>query len=201
MNSPNPDEPPSLYAGGIAKVVAYGPPVTLQEFGGPKWWPTAGSAKIRSKMLRRIMRDGDLLPIVFALCLSLLTEIYTTTWRPEGAKHRYRLKYRSTPISDFGIVKGALEVGAEDKLVYLNLADGSVNTGQDPNEHYLLYFRTVRGEEFTLDCGMFVFNFCTMVATDAYFKQATEYAPAYFRDRAQVRGALSLFTPKRRSCS
>ena len=91
-------------------------------------------------------------------------------------------------------------------LAYLTLSPSSSAStfefGQDPTDHYWLYFTTMRGEEFVLDCGMFTFNLCLMVHTDPYQKAfaslrggaefPTPYAPAYFRDRLQAKNTPSV---------
>lgn len=133
--------------------------------------------------------------------------MYTTTAvsasdSPDGKlKRRVRLQYHSSPISDFGIAKGRAEVKNQDKLAYFNLNDNTFEKGQDPDDHYWLYFTTITGEEFTLDCGMFTFNFCIVIPTDTYCQKilpSTGYAPAYFRDREHARLAPNLYYVKKR---
>jgi hypothetical protein len=60
--------------------------------------------------------------------------------------------------------------------------------GQDPDNHYWIYFTTLAGEEYFLDCGMMTFNFCEMVQTAPYCLPTLGYAPAFFygKERAKA---------------
>lgn len=122
--------------------------------------------------------------------------MYTTTKR-----HRIRLRYKSSPISDFGVVVGSARVTNEDTLAY-QFADRSIYHGQDPDNHYWIYFKTIRGEDVLLDCALFTFNLCTMVNnTEKYLprlKHASPFAPAYFRDPDQKKDSLDLYIERRR---
>ena len=54
---------------------------------------------------------------------------------------------------------------------------------QDPLDHYWIYFITVSGEEYFLDCGMMTFNLAMMVKAEPYCKYALpelSVVPAYF---------------------
>jgi hypothetical protein len=186
-----------------AKLILLGEPIALPDIMEDKrWWPTAASREVCMKLFRRIGREGYLLPILTSLCIGLLAEMYTTTAvsvsdSPDGDfRRRVRLQYHSSPISDFGIARATAEVKDQDKLAYFNFSDNTFEKGQDPKDHYLLYFTTIRGEEFILDLGMFTFNFCLMVLLEPYkfdFLPPMPYAPAYFRDRTLVRNAPDLF--------
>ncbi|KAF8895645.1 hypothetical protein BD779DRAFT_1738223 [Infundibulicybe gibba] len=201
VNSPNPDIGATILPdGSAAKLIILGEPLAHPqvEVSGPKWWPTAASDKVRCKLFRRIGREGYALPIALSLCIGLLSDMYTTTaipasQSPDGkAKPRIRLQYRSSPISDFGIAKGAADVKGQNKLAYLYLMDGTFQQGQDPNDHYWIYFTTVRGETVSLDCAMFTFNFCLMVAGEPYIQHMLpplSFAPAHFINRAIARNA------------
>lgn len=129
------------------------------------WWPKAPHRQTRAKLLKRVIREGYVLPIVVSLGLALLGEMYTTTSAAGSTERRTRLKYRSSPIADFGIAKGSARVTNQDKLAYVRLSDGRMTRGQDPDEHYWLYFTTIRGEELILDFGMYTWNMCTFVHT------------------------------------
>lgn len=132
------------------------------------WFPGAPSAKVAEKLVRRIGREGHLLPSLTAICIALLGELYTATSSAGSPQVRKRLQYRTSPISDFGIAKGSVLVPECDRLLYQKLSDGSYVTGQDPDEHYWLYFTTIRGEEVILDLGMYTFNMCIMIAIAPY---------------------------------
>ncbi|CAL1708046.1 unnamed protein product [Somion occarium] len=135
------------------------------------WFPLAYSPKVAGKMFRRIALSGYVLPILTAVASAILAEMYTTTSGAGSSERRVRLKYRSSPISDFGIATGSAVVTPQDRLAYYRQSDGSIFWGQDPDDHYWLYFTTTRGEEVLLDCAMFPFNMCQMV-------DSTPYVPA-----------------------
>ena len=168
-----------------------------------EWWPSAKSLKVASKLVRRILREGYVLQVCMAICTALVAELYTTTSGAGTAQKRVRMRYRSSPISDFGICVGSVEVKSRDKLAYW-LPDGELFKGQDPNDHYWMYFRTMRGEEVVLDLAMFPFNLCTMVPTTSYISQRASkmmpLAPAFFLDRVTRNNtpALALHRERRR---
>ncbi|RDB14838.1 hypothetical protein Hypma_016372 [Hypsizygus marmoreus] len=162
LNSPNPGSQPARFPDGTEAVLVLlgeSVPFTVDP---AAWWPTAISSPVRSKFFRRLQREGYLLSLVLSLCIALLQEVYTTTSAPDGSR-RIRLQYKNSPISDFGILKGAASVTNQDQLAYFNLSDLTFRAGQDPKEHYWLYFKTLSGQEITLDCGMFTFNFGLVV--------------------------------------
>ncbi|KAJ7274191.1 hypothetical protein C8J57DRAFT_1595127 [Mycena rebaudengoi] len=133
VNSPNPGSHPAEFPdGSAANLILLGDPISWpREAGDPKWWPSALSPKVRSKLLRRIMREGYALQIATAICIGLLSEIYTTTSvpaseSPDGElQRRIRLKYKTSPIMDFGVITGSANVKNQDRLAYLNLTDNS----------------------------------------------------------------------------
>ncbi|KAK0190314.1 hypothetical protein F5146DRAFT_1102766 [Armillaria mellea] len=135
-------------------LVELGPEIPMVDAMSDRWWPTAagGTDQARRKLFGRLMKEGEVLPIVTSLCLGLLATMYTTTSARGSRSRRVRLQYKSCPISDFGIAKGSFEVKCQDQLAYF---DGNMFwKGQDPDDHYWIYFKTVRGEEIILDIGL-----------------------------------------------
>ncbi|GJE91820.1 hypothetical protein PsYK624_079710 [Phanerochaete sordida] len=132
------------------------------------WAPHAQSPATALKMFTRVMRDGRLLPILTAVCVALLAEMYTTTSAGGSASVRQRLQYSTSPIADFGIVLGKVTVPQCERLAYKRASNGVVVLGQDPEQHWWLYFTTIRGEDFFLDVGLFPFNFSMVVETAPY---------------------------------
>ena len=59
--------------------------------------------------------------------------------------------------------------------------------GQDPKDHFWLWFKTIRGEEVTLDMSMFPFNFGIVVDLKGHIPSRDlamyEFAPAFFEER------------------
>ncbi|KAL0961468.1 hypothetical protein HGRIS_006412 [Hohenbuehelia grisea] len=204
LNSPNPG-PSSSFSSSIApgNLIMLGPEIPMTEWGSPKWWPTALSPKVRSKLFRRLSSEGYNLQNLTAVCVALLAEMYTTTARV-GERRRI-LRYRSSPIADFGIVRGAVEVQPQDTFSYMHLSDDGTPprswNGPDPKDHYWLYFRTTRGEEVTLDFAMYYYNFCYMVDSEPYQEPCSpplSFVSAFFCDRPLDRNAPSLYTEKGR---
>lgn len=167
------------------------------------WWPTAPSMEVAAKLGCRIMREGNVLPIVTAISLGILAEMYTTTSDSSSSTRRTRLRYRSSPIADFGVAKGSVKVIGEDKLTYLRRSDGAFIRGQDPNNHYWIYFTTVASTELILDFNMFTFNMCACVPSAPYVspsqQKRSSMLPAWFEDRdVRLRTPQSLHTERKR---
>ncbi|KIJ64408.1 hypothetical protein HYDPIDRAFT_89936 [Hydnomerulius pinastri MD-312] len=208
VNEPNPNaHPTQLPDGWEAKLIILGDEIRDKyNIGSAEWWPKALSDKVRSKLMRRILREGNLLVKLIAICLSILAEFYTTTSGAAKKETRFRLRQSSSPISDFGIACGPTRVTSQDKLAYYFLNEDKIIRGQDPDDHYWIYFTTARGQEFTLECGMFTFNMCYMIQTDPYLPQgapiwssaAMPFAPAFFRDRVLQKNTPDLHKETRR---
>ncbi|TRM60483.1 hypothetical protein BD626DRAFT_435265 [Schizophyllum amplum] len=206
INSPNPETPAmALEDGAFAQLVLLGNPVNPPDFATARWWPTAHTQRIRQKLQSRFLREGNLLSLIMSVSIALLSEMYSTTYvskeaSPDGkAQRRVRLSYRSSPIADFGIVKGIVDVKDQDRFAYYSVPDNNFWMGDNPNEHYWLYFRTVRGEEVTLDVGMFTYNMCLQNPSEPYrhwrMPPASQmrWAPAVFSERELQHSAPSLF--------
>ncbi|KAJ7213892.1 hypothetical protein GGX14DRAFT_444414 [Mycena pura] len=205
LNAPNPGSRPVAFPdGSAANLVILGDPIDVQSsLMSPKWWPSAASDKVRGKMFRRIYREGYVLPIAMSICLALLSEIYTTTNSP-GEKKRARLTYKSSPIADFGVVAGSADVTNQDKLAYWKISESeeSYFSGQDPNDHYWMYFTTIRGETVLLDCAMFTFNMCMMIDAEPYLTPRMPhipFAPALFRERNMASSTPELYVERTRA--
>ena len=194
LNSPNPGSGDIVEFpnGTCAKLVVLGDKINHEAHGeSEQWWPTAISPQVRSKLYRRIVSEGFVLPIVLATCIALVSEIYTSTAVPpnETPDHQFtghrrlRLCHNRLPIADFGVAKGRARVTPQDRIAYYNIDQNRFMMGQDPLDHYWIYFITVSGEEYFLDCGMMTFNLCMMVKGDPYCKYGLpelSYVPAYF---------------------
>ena len=192
LNHPSPDSPPVVLPGGYeARPVILGDEIPLSVNMDKRWWPNAPSPQVASKLKRRIIRGVNHLPINIAICVALLSEIYTTD-SSKGSKPRIRLAYKSSPIADFGIVVGEAIAKPQDRLAYYDSATGNVTVDQDPLEHSWIYFTTVRREDIFLDCGMFHFNACTVVSTKGYCPPDTSetfpIVPALFYAREMRNG-------------
>lgn len=170
------------------------------------WYPLAESQAVGSKLHRRIGFEGFVLPILTAVCVAILSEIYSTTSgkAPDGTDlpgRRTRLRYLSSPIADFGIGKGTVPVTPEDRLAYYRRSTGEIMRGQDPDDHYWLYFTTIRGEEVDLDVSMFTFNMSLLIATDPYIGPRSALLPyvhAFFRERVFRKNTPPLHNVKQR---
>jgi hypothetical protein len=187
LNDPTPDAPTTVLPGGYeARPVILGGEVPISADAINKWWPGAPSPQVASKLQRRIMRGGNPLPVNIAICVALLSEIYTTD-SSKDSKPRVRLAYRSSPIADFGIVVGDAIVQPQDRLAYYDSVSGNVTVDQDPRQHSWIYFTTIRREDIFLDCGMFHFNACTWVTTEGYcpreMSETFPVVPALFYGR------------------
>ncbi|KAF6748501.1 hypothetical protein DFP72DRAFT_820078 [Ephemerocybe angulata] len=200
INSPNPGTPAITFPdGSSATLVLLGERTAPNALQSHEWWPTAESIDTRNQFVKRFFSETPLLPSVLAILLSILVEVYSTTHVPASDAHdgkaqrRVRLKYRGSPISDFGIAKGSVvNVSAENRFVYYTIdpagGTGTFTKGMDPDDHYWIYFTTTTGEEITLDCGLLTFAYPFIVRAQPYDKfcdlpAATSAAPAFFRGK------------------
>ncbi|KAJ7741324.1 hypothetical protein B0H16DRAFT_1032959 [Mycena metata] len=144
--------------------------------------------------------------ITTATCLALLSEMYTTTALSatdslDGTvQKRIRLTYKSSPIADFGVTYGSFDAPNEDRLAYFDVSDGTFYPGQDPADHYWIYFTTIKGDRILFDCGLFTFNMCDMVVAQPYNSPELpplDFAPAFFRERTLDRSLPDLHTERR----
>ncbi|KAG8931683.1 hypothetical protein FRC02_002390 [Tulasnella sp. 418] len=172
-----------------ATTLIFGDP--CRDPGGPSWWRTAPTAFERAKLLRRILWEGHGLLVHLALAFAILCEIYTIP--------NIRLKYRTSPIADFGIIQGCVRVINEDRLAY-RMPDGTTLKGDDPLDHWWIYFTTTKKEEVTLDMGMYTFNLCTYLDSSPYFSEPGLIMPALFVEReiSHQPGSDRLYTERRR---
>ncbi|KAF8956506.1 hypothetical protein BDZ97DRAFT_1851217 [Flammula alnicola] len=196
INSPNPNsgEIIRLPDGVSAKLILLGGKLAPGTLGSAAWWPSALTDKVRHKLLRRITTEGLLLPIMLSSTIALVSEMYTTTSIPAASgdqstgKRRIRLSHGRWPIADFGLVQGTVRVAPADRLAYYSMYEHAFLMGQDPNEHYWIYFTTLSGDEYFLDCGMMTFNCCTMIDSTPFCRVGLPDmgpTPAFFYGREQ----------------
>jgi len=193
LNSPNSGSGDSIVElpnGVVVNLILLGEKISITDTSSEKWWPTAESPKVRSKLFRRIIADG-LLPMVTAITLALVSGIYTTTAVPKSEEPRWqcsgrtqvRLTYNYSPIVDIGIAKGTCRVTPQDRMAFYDVEEDEFLMGQDPKDHYWIYFTTLNGHEYFLDCGMFTFDFTVQVDVTRCVKYGLppiDWAPAFF---------------------
>ncbi|KAF9493610.1 hypothetical protein BDN71DRAFT_1419346 [Pleurotus eryngii] len=203
FNDPNPGVPAQVFPDNTAaKLIILGkeiPEIPLQErSSSPSWWPSAHTPFVRSKLFRRLTFQGYGLPIATSICLAILAQIYTSV--PAEGGRKMRLRYHGTPIADFGIAWGAADVKCQDTFAFFDEENGVFWKGDDPNDHYWIWFKTVKGEEVILDVSMYQFNMCLMVQMQPYNESCPllELAPAFWRDRVINRNTPSLHTERQR---
>lgn len=209
INNCNPDAAPiELPDGRAARLVVVDDRQPVKyEYGTAdvmRWWPLAQSNSVADKLQRRIMGSGYVLPILTAIAGALLSEIYTTTSGAGSPQRRVRLRYRSSPIADFGICHGSARVVAEDRLLFYSMKTQKFIDGQDPDDHYWLYFTSLKGEEVFLDCAMFPFNFTQLIRTTGYFPPSPDMyglidlVPCFWSEREIRKHCVSLYTERDR---
>ncbi|KAJ3568893.1 hypothetical protein NP233_g5413 [Leucocoprinus birnbaumii] len=115
-------------------------------------------------LYQQCIRELSNLELVVATSLVLLSELYTAYDPvPEEditQKLRFCLTCGKTPVADFGICKGKIR-GTKNRLqvyTYHDLDTDTHTSYQDPDNYYWIYFRTLTGEEFSLDCCSFSFG-------------------------------------------
>ncbi|KJA21077.1 hypothetical protein HYPSUDRAFT_55724 [Hypholoma sublateritium FD-334 SS-4] len=198
INSPNPNSGDifSFPNGESAKLVVLQGSVPMTSLRSAEWWPTAASAAIRDKLLRRILYERPVLQINLAACIALVSQMYTTTSSGSTPKkRRIRLSYNGSPISDFGIIHGSMAICPEDRLTYYNTDTQTFRMGQSSNNHYWIYFTTLSGKERWLDCNAYNFNFCSMVDAENCSKGSEisghpglDSVPAFFFASGSIEG-------------
>ncbi|KIJ51877.1 hypothetical protein M422DRAFT_223562 [Sphaerobolus stellatus SS14] len=195
-NAPNPGTPAEhLSDGSYARVVRLGGPVNFAKMvpDQSNWWPKGITANVRGKLGRRIMREGNVLPIVVGTCVAMMLKIYSSP--SDTVPTPTCLRYRSFGLADFGVVSGKARITPDDQLVYV-LPNKTILHGQDPNEHYWIYFTTQKGEKLYFDSNLFTFNMCLGFQPDAYIpSQFVQYfpplVPAILWDRNLRKGVKS----------
>lgn len=210
VSSPNPGAHPCAFPDGSSALLVFlGAPMpqarALSQPG--EWWPSAINRREQDKLIRRFQAEFYLLPSIIACLFGIVAEVYSTAYTSPNAadkKHqrRVRLKYGSSPIADFGIVKGRADVKAQDRFAYFSMTDAEFIPGMDPNDHYWMYFTTAAGEDIFLDCGMSTYNFDLGVETKTHVKRALPsyitIAPAFLMDREIKRAMPNLLTESER---
>ncbi|KAF4577257.1 hypothetical protein EYR36_005244 [Pleurotus pulmonarius] len=203
LNDPNPEVPAQVFPDDTAaKLIILGqeiPEVPVHERSSSvSWWPSAHTDAVQSKLFSRLVPQGYRLPIATSICIAILAQIYTAV-PAEGGK-KLRLKYRSTPIADFGIAWGSADVKCQDTFAFFDEENGVFWKGDDPNNHYWIWFKTVKGEEVILDLSMYQFNMCMMVQMHPYNEtcRSVELASAFWSDREINHNAPSPHTERGR---
>jgi len=170
LNSPFPDKTltPSPDRNGFTYLIFLGEPIPLD----PNF---AKLTRPHEHMILRFLREGHNLPICLAIAVALVKELYTT---PNSVTtNRLRLHYRGSPIKDFGIASGIAPATARNTLSYM-FQDGTFQRGQDPGDHYWIYFITARDETITLDFGMYTFGLDLCINSTLYFPVSATCCPA-----------------------
>ena len=197
--------------GTACTVISLGDPVSFDELvqKPEAWWPQYPSAIDARRLRDRITREGNTLLINTAICIALLAELYTTT-SDAGAKrqdwqfhHRTRLTVRSCPIADFGIMAGSVSGPGIGQLAYYDTLAKSTTYGQDPNDHYWIYFTTIRGEVLYLDCGLYTLSPGDVLKADPYvadhLTERFTLIPAFLRDSVVRKTMANIHTERSRT--
>lgn len=168
------------------------------------WWPKALVPQVASKYRDRIRREGYAAQMCMALCTTLVAQFHSAAYEANTSNRRHRLHFHGSPISDFGLCLGSVDVHDYERLAYL-LPDQTFLKGQDPDEHVWMYFKTMRGDDIVMDCGVFTFNFCMMIETGLFLdgmksgealKRVFKFAPVFFWDGDCEDGSKGLKSPK-----
>ena len=173
------------------------------------WWPQFTSVIDARRLRDRITREGNTLLTYTAICVALLAELYTTTSDANAKRqswqfdHRTRLTVRSSPIADFGIMAGSVTGPGISRLAYYDTQSKSTIYGQDPNEHYWIYFTTLRGEILYLDCGIYTLDPGGVLNSDPYVPdhliERFTLIPAFLFDSATRKTMTNTYTERSRT--
>ncbi|KAJ3574393.1 hypothetical protein NP233_g1794 [Leucocoprinus birnbaumii] len=184
-------------------------------YGLPTWWKGNDDRDQVMKLYYQAIREVHIPELTAAICMTLLAEIYSSDFArnmddmfggdvtPQLANEKkdkydqkkpcFRLEYGKRPISDFGICRGSIR-GTENAVQvwdYYDPRTGKVTTLTDPDNYYWLYFKTLTGEELTLDCCSYSFGMEAFVDASSCVHKLPEHmrvtlsarCPAFFRTR------------------
>lgn len=197
--------------GTTCTVVSLGDSVSFDELvkNPEAWWPRYPSATDARRLRDRITREGNALLINTAICVALLAELYTTTSDTDAKRqdwqfhHRTRLTVGSCPVADFGIMAGSVSGPGIGRLAYYDTVTKSTTYGQDPKEHYWVYFVTIRGEVLYLDCGLYNLNPGNVLKADPYvadhLTERFTIIPAFLRDSVARKTMPNIHTERSRT--
>jgi hypothetical protein len=197
--------------GTTCTVISLGDPVSFDELvkKPEAWWPRYPSATDARRLRDRITREGNTLLINTAICIALLAELYTTTSDAEAKRqdwqfhHRTRLTVGSCPVADFGIMAGSVTGPGVGQLAYYDTLAKSTTYGQDPKDHYWIYFTTIRGEVLYLDCGLYTLIPGDVLKADPYvadhLTERFTLIPAFLRDSVARKTMASIHTERSRT--
>jgi len=173
------------------------------------WWPQYPSAIDARRLRDRITREGNTLLVNTAICVAILAELYTTTSDVDAKRqdwqfhHRTRLTVSSCPIADFGVMAGSVTGPNIGQLAYYDTQAKSTTYGQDPNDHYWIYFTTIRGEVLYLDCGLYTLSPGPVLKADPYvadhLTERFTLIPAFLRDSTARKTMPNIHTERSRT--
>ncbi|KDQ50970.1 hypothetical protein JAAARDRAFT_543707 [Jaapia argillacea MUCL 33604] len=199
------DEPEtSLPDGTIGRLIRLGPPFSVLAPGAEPspdrlqaWHPTGNDMSSRFLLMDFFMRHGPVAPSVLSVCLAILETIYTTATVPSSSSSvpssiRTRLRYRSSPVVDFGICSGSVtpepSTLSKPLPVIYQYEDGTILPGPDRENHLWIYFDTLNGERILLDSNLFSMGQMDSVDTGPYHVEPySRPIPAVFFDRSERR--------------
>ncbi|KAF5345216.1 hypothetical protein D9756_011552 [Leucocoprinus leucothites] len=165
------------------------------------------------KIYYQTLREITIPEMTTAICMTLLAEVYSSDYADlvdtkTGPKPCFRLEYGQSPISDLGICKGRIQSRRNCVQVwsYYDPKNDARHTLTDPNNHYWIYFKTIRGDLITLDCCSYSFGMESFVDAGPYIAKLPSYVravesariPAFFHtSQDEHRRPYSLIEEKR----
>ena len=154
------------------------------------------------KLLQHCSRELRIPELLVATCLSLLAEVYSTylAFKEDSEKDSalswkirpcFRLEQGRSPIADFGISQGRVKARSNrlQTWTYYDPKDETRTMVSNPDHHYWIYFKTVSGQELTLDCCSYSFGMEACVDASLIVEKlppslcvpGCSRIPAYFR--------------------
>lgn len=185
----------------LRQVVVLGEEYHLEQPGAlANWWHgkqgLLTGVDDQMKLMFQVLREINTFEITIAICLVLLTDLYSAEDPLDDgpAGPYYRLEYGQDPISDFGICKGKIRGTTHYVQVwaYRDAKTGTEHTYNDPDNHYWIYFKTLTGDEVTLDCNSYSFGMETLVDVETLIKKIPDYMVIDYNTRvpALLRGRM-----------
>ncbi|KAF9442759.1 hypothetical protein P691DRAFT_779224 [Macrolepiota fuliginosa MF-IS2] len=165
------------------------------------WWSAAKNDAEALKLYNHMRKERYSFELTSAVCLILLGEVYASYTPAKSAtassstskiekRPCYRFEHGHVPISDFGICTGRIQSKSNrvQTYTYHHPSTSIHHAFHDPKHHFWIYFRTIKGEEITLDCCAYGFGMentidaspCLMRLGEEYRSMGSSRVPAYF---------------------
>ncbi|EKM77143.1 hypothetical protein AGABI1DRAFT_86733, partial [Agaricus bisporus var. burnettii JB137-S8] len=122
-----------------------------------------------------VVLETDILEITVAVSLLLLSEVYSTRLsKPRSPDDSGRPISEWEPRSGYRLEFGRSPANRVQTWTYSHPLPNPRTTVLDSDNHYWMYFRTIQGEEITLDCCSFAYGMTGYIDASPYLTALSE---------------------------